>query len=241
MRAACLRTISMLGLMTGLVGCVDDNVGVYIAGNIAGEGDMGVCMFDPESGNYLVRGVWDVGVGAPYTITPEIRNQLLFRGTTTAADPNHVFINRAQVELIGPDGNTIAFPDPVANPNPFSVRMSAFVESSSDPSTPSGSAASLDAIPASYAASLAGLVGPGQTVTVSVKLFGRTGGDIDIETGEWFWPVEICTNCLVSCNAAESAAEELPCAIGQDRTASITPDSSLCGLCAGVPGFDTCL
>ena len=36
-------------------------------------------------------------------------------------------------------------------------------------------------------------------IVLSVRLFGKTGGNIDVETGDWTWPVDVCQGCLLAC------------------------------------------
>ncbi|HJK92229.1 MAG TPA: hypothetical protein RMH85_04960 [Polyangiaceae bacterium LLY-WYZ-15_(1-7)] len=226
--------IVALACLLGLAGCVDDDVSVFIQDNVAPEVSDDGCVYD-ANGEPLARGILNVDSGASYFVYPRIQNQLQMRATSGRAEPNGVHIERAEVTIRDLAGNAIAFD---GLPNPFSVPTSAYIPPASDPTQGGVGVASVEAIPADYGFALGGLVGTGTSVIVDVKLIGETNGTIDIDTGDWSWPVQLCGgSCLFSCSTEDVAAS---CNPGQDSVTRVqccmTDAECASGSCTGAVG-----
>jgi hypothetical protein len=55
---------------------------------------------------------------------------------------------------------------------------------------------------------------------LGIQVFGETGGDIAVETEQWFWPVELCSGlCLLRC--VDSEDQEDGCTPGFDSVTNV--------------------
>jgi hypothetical protein len=103
--------------------------------------------------------------------------------------------------------------------------------------------------PPTSAAIKAGLVigGPSKLVLANIKVFGKSLGGVDLESGEFQFPIRVCRGCLVSfatgddpatqgvdCNLPleAQATTTLPCQTGQD-------EGLPCQLCRSLPACQT--
>lgn len=183
--------------MLTLVGCVDDNVSVFVRGNVAPTKEEGECTYNPGS-LYRLSGVYDVSAGGAYTAVLDVVNQLRSRATNERAETNGVFITSARIALYGSDGSLINPVDLGDRPNPFSLTTSQFyIAPSPSPDSLSASALPVTLIPFDYGLALRQFY-LNEVVTIGVELRGRTNGDIDIEVGEWTWDTTVCDGCLAA-------------------------------------------
>jgi hypothetical protein len=225
------RAVALIGIAMAVLlsGCNTDNVSFFISGNVVPEVSDGLCELDP-GGQTLSRGRVNVEVALDqaYAVFPVYTNQIRSRQSELRANPNGVNITRAQVELRGRNGETLAFEGDT--PNPFSVRTSTFIPSGEGNSA-GRAVGEIPAIPPSYRMRLQNFLDQ-SPILVAIKVFGETNGDTEIETEEWVWPVELCTgNCLFTC-AGEGATGTGSCVPGQDistpeECACNAPDSSM--------------
>lgn len=224
-----MRTFARLGFLScllALVGCVDDNVSVFVSGNLAPMIEETSCTYDPGSASQLSQGTLDVSFGGTFELHPVIQNQLQQRGASGRAETNGVRITRAEVTIEGLDGLPVDF---AGLPNPFSVPMTVYIPPAASEDSPGLGTGSITAIPADYTLSLPIAEGSTTTVVVAVRLIGNTLGDIDIETGDWTYPVEICNGCLLQC-PVDAETTLVSCNPGQD-----TPFAD--ERCAAVPAI----
>lgn len=201
--------VAILASMIALTGCVDDKSGVHITGVLTPENEDGVCAAAPDApSSGLVT--WDLDSA---TLTPAtsltlflgVENQLVERRTDIAVNPNGVDIQGAEVELLDVGGNRL---DLGGLPNPFS--MPASVQIPSGDETSAGAAALvMSIIPASYAGALPADV----TILVSMRLFGETWGQQEIETDKWTFPLQLCRGCLIQC-LPPGGTPLIPCTCG---------------------------
>ena len=213
-----MRTVARLGWLScllTLVGCVDDNVSVFISGNLAPMIEESSCAYDPGSTTFISSGKLDVAFGGSYEIHPIIQNQLQRRGVSGRPETNGIHITRAEVTLEGLDGLPLDFGGFL--PNPFSVPTTVYIPPASSPDAPGAAAGSIVVVPADYTLSLPVAAGSTTTITASVRLVGRTLGDIDIETGDWIFPIEVCNGCLLICEIGPDD-ELVSCNPGQDSS-----------------------
>lgn len=215
----------MLALSLG--GCVDDNISVFIRGNIAPEIEDGLCTYSPSSMSGLTQGRWDIAgsqnYSGNYIVNVAVVNQIQARASTVASEPNGVQITGAEVTLRDLAGDPIAFG---GLPNPFSVPASVYIAPANGPDGTSASAVSIVAVPRDYGASLMAAGNVDTTIVASLRLVGQTNGSIDIRTGEWDYPIAICSNCLFGCPPAGDPGV-LACNPGQDSV-SLDPNTPGC-------------
>ncbi len=189
-------------------GCVDDNPGLVVAGNVQAD-DM--CLFAPTGGSLVAYGVYDTAVGRPYVVAPLFRSGLVSRTAVAAsprAQPNDIAIEGAVVEITAVDG--AALPGVTSS---YTVAMSAFVPTSVD-GEPGVGTGLVEAIPASVGLELAAAtVGVPTTIVVNMTFFGHTTGGTAIDSNPWSWTVQVCSGCLeVACSTMLTAQ----CFAGQD-------------------------
>lgn len=189
-------------------GCVDDNPGLVVAGNVRPDS---MCLFAPTGGALVAYGVYDTAVVRPYVVAPLFRSGLVSRTAIVAsprAEPNNIAIEGAVVELTAVDG--AAIPGVTSS---YTVAMSAFVPTAVDGQA--GVATGLiEAIPASVGLELAAsIAGVPTTVVVNMTFFGHTTGGTAIDSNPWSWTVQVCAGCLeVACSTMLTAQ----CFGGQD-------------------------
>jgi hypothetical protein len=188
---------------------------------------------DPTSPAYG-NGVLDLMLASEYRATLLVGNQMVPRGSSdlVRAETSRIQLNEAEVTVEFADGTTV---------NSFTIPGNGFV----DPSTgtePGWGTFRTVLIDSATANGLRGALGAGsgtrstkigRVVTV-VKVFGKTLGGRNVETGEFRYPIEVCYGCSVSFPASRTlvdgvlpepnckgcaAATDIPelCAMGQDE------------------------
>jgi len=219
--------IIIAAVATSLASCASDNASVYIEGNVIPEQQDVGCSLTAD-GAQLTSGFYNVDFPSAYRVFPLYNNQLLSRATDVRADPNGILIRGAEVELQDLAGAPMDFG---GLPNPFTIPASTFINSG-DVGQPGRNVGELEVIPDPYRAFMAA-GGRRGTIVITVKVFGRTNGNIDIQAGAWQWPVAICGgNCLFECLAADDTTEVLSCSPGQDFGSRVRRD---------IPGVINCL
>jgi hypothetical protein len=197
-----MRTLpkTALALFLLLGACVDDNVSVFTVGMALPAQSDGSCTYDTST--TLASGIYDPSQRDPYLLFPIVQNALISRANEIRPETNGVFIQRAVVSIV----STAAPDTPIVEP--YSVPASGYVP-------PGGQVAiGIEAIPASIA------LAPGQYI-LDISLRGETQGEIEIDTGDFSWPVSVCNGCLFP-----------PCVTGEDA-----PTESL-GQCSPGSNFE---
>ena len=237
MRTLAIYILAPLSIVAS-ASCVDNDASsLYIECNIIPEGDESSCSLDP-GGTCLTRGLYNPSTGAGYRIFPLFTNQLRSRGSDAPlrADPNGVHIQGAEIEIMGADGSTLTFP---GLPNPFSVPTSTFVPSATGPDTGGQNVGDIQLIPPNYASAL--VTNGASTVVVSVRVFGETNGDVDVESDDYLWPIDICSGtCLLDCPDPEMTTESVCCAFGQDFSCTVEPTDESCDAVCGATAASIC-
>jgi hypothetical protein len=240
---------TMLGLSAFAPACVENDQSIFIRNVLAPSTNRqnGTCVYtdDPQQ-PALFEGVLDLGVRDNYFAVVMVANQLIARGdpTNTRAESNRVHLNGAVVKVLDPNGASIA---------EFTSLATGFVDIQSN-NNPAFGTMGVVAIDAPTAATLrAGI--PNRTTTkqivINLKAFGKTLGGVDLESGEFQFPMRVCNGCLVSFTGANDVAQQpqpnclapigggasgggatqSPCFAGQDETVP-------CQLCQGRPACD---
>lgn len=224
------RSVLTLACVLSVAGCVDDNISVFVAGNIAPEITDGVCLYSDKPEAFLPEGAFNIDAGGAYSVNLLVLNQLRNRATSIASDPNGVNIQRAEIELQDEGGT----PLPIS-PNPYSVPVTGFVESGNG--VEAGQApVRVRVLPVSVAQQLQDMGAQNSRIIAQVRLLGETNGTIDIETGQWQWPVQLCGgNCLFVCAGPEEETSMLACEPGSDGASLIAQDrpgfrATFCGM-----------
>ena len=196
--------VALAGAM--LFGCVeDDTAALFVTGHVKPTDDD--CVLESDNPNIL-RGLLDVANGGSYELFPRYQSQLRTRASEAppAADPNGIFVEGAEVELSAPDGSLVGFG---GLPNPFTVTVSDYVAPGSQ------TVGSIQIVPPAYVDSLAAAVGDTGQVVATVRPFGQTAGEVQIEGRAFIWPIDLCVGCLVGCVAPDEDPI-LWCTFGQD-------------------------
>lgn len=227
--------------------CADNDESIFIRGVFAPPANRqnGVCLYqpDPTATKLLGAGTLDLGLRDNYVGVLLVGNQMIPRGdpNNTRAESNRVHLNGAVVKVMDPDGTSVAeftsyamgFADPQNNNNPGYDAMGAILI---DKPTRDGLVGGLPA-----------RSGTTRSLLINVKVFGKTLGGVDVESGEFQLPITVCNGCLVdfsqstdplqnpqpNCKrastgtTAQSGTQQAPCFLGQDE---MVP----CALCTGL-------
>jgi len=208
----------------------------------------GTCTYiaDPTQPAAL-ENILDVGIRDDYVGVLLVGNQEVPRGdpANAKAESNRAHLNGATVHIANPDGSSIP------GVNDFTSLASGFANISQG-NTPGYGLLPIRLVDAPSAAAMgAALQNRTQTktVAVTVRAFGKTLGGIDIESGDFQFPLTVCRGCLVQFTQAatdpaaplpncakpvdttQGSGVTLPCFPGQDE---VTP----CQICQGRPACD---
>ncbi len=197
----------------------------------------GACLYTPDPTQpFLSEGVLDVAITPTYTGRLLVGNQLSPRGDqlNVRAESNRVHLNGAVVRVTGADGASIG---------EFTSVTSGFVDPGAN-NQPSFGIAGLTLLDAATTAAINVQGADSRLVIANVKVFGQTLGGVDVESGEFQFPIRVCNGCLIDFSRGDDPANpgldcnlvidtqsggttQFPCIPGQDE---VTP----CQLCAAV-------
>ncbi|MBX3201582.1 MAG: hypothetical protein KF894_25825 [Labilithrix sp.] len=199
----------------------------------------GVCTYTADVTQPMIsQGVIDIGITDSYVAPLLVGNQLIPRGTAQGAraESNRARLNGAVVRVTDPTGATLS---------EFTALGSGFVDPALN-NLPSYGPFFVTVLDPASVQRIAEQVPVGQTrlLVANIKVFGQTLGGVDLETGEFQYPIRVCNGCLVSFETGDDTTSQErdcslplgdnsqgPCAIGQDEP---TP----CQLCRGRPVCD---
>lgn len=255
--ASWTRRAVVLGVVVCVSGviasaCADNNQTLFIRQVQAPES--GECGFsnDPQ-GDYYMNGVLDLMLTSQYRATLLVGNQIVPRGDSdrVRAETSRVSLDEAEVRVEYTDGTEV---------NSFTIPGNGFVDPSSG-SEPGWGTFRTVLIDSATADGLRGALGATSTsrsskvgrVVAVVKVFGKTLGGREVETGEFRFPIEVCYGCSVSFPAsrwlddgihpvpnclgcADASDVETPCLSGQDEAV----DCCLCHAVLGTAGDQLC-
>jgi hypothetical protein len=215
--------------------CVENDQSIFIRSVLAPSTNRqnGTCVYtDDPAQPLLFEGTLDVGVTDSYRAIVLLGNQMIARGDpgNTRAEPNRVHLNGVVVRVSDPNGGLIA---------EFTSLATGFADFQSN-NNPDYGVMGVVGIDAPTAATLRGQLPLGQDarqVILNMKAFGKSLGGVDLESGEYQFPLRVCNGCLVTfagandpaqtpnpnCLAAIGAAAGggqaglLPCFAGQDE------------------------
>jgi hypothetical protein len=206
--AACLLAASALSAL----GCVENNVSIFIRGVTKEERDEDCIVTPGVDTVLLLRGALDKGYGGGYLAALVVGNQLMARGDADTLKPesNRVQFHKVEVEVFDFFGNSLGFTE---------QPVSGFAEHAQQTDPGYGVVKAVLIEPA-IAALVNTTAGP-TTVVARTQVFGRSIGGIEVETGLWDYPIDVCAGCLTTfpngCQKLKCEDEKLnPCRRGQD-------------------------
>ena len=210
---------------TGVVsapGCAENESSLFVRAVLVVEPPE--CVVKSDAGAaFLLQGLMDVGLTDVYSAALLVGNQLVRRGSRDQlrTETSRISLRGAEVHLASAEGAQLFA---------FSVDGSGFVDPGSS-DEPGYGVMTTTLIPPEFSARA------GTTITARVRVYGRTLGGTEIESGDFWFPIYICRGCLVSfpldaddpaqdgyqciagaADGAESGVSEddIPCHIGQD-------------------------
>ncbi|HOU89619.1 MAG TPA: hypothetical protein PLU22_01175 [Polyangiaceae bacterium] len=203
-------------LACSTVACVDNESSLFIRGVMVLES--GDCTASPDPGGTMqANGILDTSLTSTYIGALLVGNQLVARGA-----PAQLRTETARIALRGAEVRVASTTQSVLKE--FSVDGTGFV----DPA--SGTSPGYGAFFATLIPNLDNI--DRDTVIVNVRVFGRTLGGREVESGELAYPIQLCSQCLISFppeadnpstpeyDCLMPAADDLeePCFFGQDET-----------------------
>lgn len=231
--------------------CVDNDQSIYIRQVMfppqqQGEGQGCVYQAD-QSQPGLFDGVLDLALTDSYQAVLLVGNQMIQRADNlnTRAEPNKAHIDGAVVRVTDADGNDI---------REFTSPASGFADAANGAVANFGlcSVTLIDTATIAAISSKVRTDNNGVLVLANIKVFGETTGGVDLESGEFQFPIRVCRGCLISfagaddplsegldCNLQNSTvggsssggggsnSQTAPCRVGQDSAVS-------CTLCRGL-------
>ncbi len=205
------------------------------------------CLYTPDPTQpFISGGVVDAALRSSYTMHVLVGSQLIARGDPAQprSESNRVRLSGAVVRVTDVNGLLLG---------EFTSLGSAFI----DPAPGTNASFTPFFFNGIDAATLAKITAGGVTsklVVVNAKVFGTTLGGVDVESGEFAFPVQVCTGCLVSfatgddpltdgvdCNLAKASAggvtaapPQAPCEFGQDESVPCQICSEALPACRGL-------
>jgi hypothetical protein len=223
---SCRLGLLVLGTTT-LLSCQDNESMLFIRGAMYLQ--PGNCVLSPDAGaTLLTNGVWDTAFGNSYGISLLVGNQLASKGLKTRArtETSNITLEGAEVSLRQPDGSLL-------RPT-FTAPGAGYIEVGTGEDTGYG-AMNIVAIPLSDANELIENDVVGGYTIAEIRVFGKTLGGQEVESGLFKFPITVCRGCLIRYPSASMGADKLctaskeattgPCRLGQD-------DEINCSLCA---------
>lgn len=220
---------AVLVALLALVGCAPSNPSVDIEGIAAPTDDCGFMPSEAFSATHLLDtspAALAVRGGIQYVAALQVANRIRNGGNYVyplMADPNVWIASEAEVELRGVDGQALG---DLGLPARYRVPVSgAAISSAGGVDEPGRGIVLAEVIPAVYGDALTDRTG---TIVVAVRLTGTTTGDSTQQTGEYAFPLTLCSGCLRTCVVDENC-DEVPASgclsAGQDsQFSACTPE-----------------
>lgn len=203
-------------LTSSTTACVDNESSLFIRGVLSVES--GDCSANADQGATLqANGILDTALTSTYIGALLVGNQLVARGS-----PTQLRTETARVALRGAEVRVASTTQALLKS--FSVDGTGFV----DPAA--GTSPGYGVFFATLIPNLEDI--DRDTVIVNVRVYGRTLGGREVESGELAFPIQLCSKCLISFppeadnpstpeyDCLNPAADDLdePCYFGQDET-----------------------
>jgi len=227
-----------LGVAVGMgPGCADNNSSIFVRSALAVPTD--TCTVSADSSSTVIsRGTLDTAFTTEYHAVLLVGNQLVRRGNTATlrTETSRVTFYEADVRVVdGATNNELTA---------FSVPITGFVDPGSGTEPGYGLASVVLIDSASAQAAVGAFSANDQTVVASKELIanviirGQTLGGVEVETGEWPFPIDVCRGCLIVFpgEADDPTTTNNLCDFREDAQTNCRPglDSFVdCRFCAG--------
>lgn len=206
------KTVSVLSasLLCGLVapGCEENESMLFIMGVLAVETSS--CVAKPERGATLrAAGTLDTAIAGTsgYRAALMVGSQLTARGSREQLRTETARLALEGAEVTLTDSSDRLLPLPF---NPFSTVGTGFVDPASG-TEPGLGAIFVDIIPASISDAVSQALPQGDGIVIAkIRVFGTTLGNQEIESGEYVYPIHVCSGCLVTYPAGSSTPGTTP-------------------------------
>jgi hypothetical protein len=249
-RRAVVAALAVGSAVLASPGCADSEAMIFIRqAQATVSSGSGGCVADASpSSLFRTGGTLDVAFRLQYTAALLVGNQLVARGNASQlkSETSRIALQGAVVRVQDANGSV--------QWGPVTVPGSGFIDPASGANASYGVTDTI-LLGSEYGARLAmelqaqpGLI---RHLTAVVKVFGRTLGGLNVDSGEWQFPLSVCYGCLISfpreaddlklmdqpnCQLAASTGTSLalPCEVGQDDTVDCRvckqffPNSALC-------------
>ncbi len=221
-----LRTAIVFAVIAAAMGCAENRAAFFIQQVQVPTAE---CTVTSEETSYRTAGVVDVAFRRQYHIFPLLRNQLAptENPENFVSETNGIQVEGANIRIWRggrPQGSPFyTFYQPAASyVHPGNVSASSFT------GVPEQAISALlqfslgvdDANQLTFGE----LAGYQDLITVGITMLGITNGNQDVETPEFYFPVNLCFGCLLYCSVSEEGQycpidteATPPCLVGQDE------------------------
>jgi hypothetical protein len=217
--------LGAIGTLCAAQGCVEDGVSMHVICSVQPEVDENGCTWSPDGELCVAEGVLNVRYAANYRMSLRMESGLKARSRDVPpqGEPNGVQITAARVELRTSDGARLSgfkTAAGVALDNPYDALATGYLP-------PNGlNITTIVVIPSELRPSLESAFlraeKPVTQVVAAIKLKGLTNGGLNVESGEFLWPIRLVATsprkAEGQCTEFETACTSL---IGQDGFANI--------------------
>jgi hypothetical protein len=269
MAASWVKLASAVGIASALCSmipsCADNNETIFIRQVQALRAPE--CTVTADATAFVAStGFVDVGLATNYVVFPLVGSQLLARGDArqSKAESNRVLIQGAEVELVEPTGDALSLSglDGGALPNPYTVLATGTIDPSASAEASYG-VTEVEVMPPVFLEAYRRQIlaprgiGTSRTVHARIRVFGKTLGNTDVETGIFTYPINVCYGCgvFVPAEAVEptittrnckggattaTTASRTTCRVGQDSTTDCRFCQGAIPLCTPCSTNDDC-
>jgi hypothetical protein len=193
------RLTLLTAAVAALAACGADNrSSIEILGR-AVPSDPKACTYAPGGTYQLGNGVYDVTLGGEYNVVLYVQNNLVDPKTLNAnnvTSGNAWSVQAVRVRLNPSDYVGDYQPSPALAP----ITGEAILPAATSPIVaPAGGQATISTglLSDSFVTKLQGVPAGGQVV-LGVTLQGKTGDGASLDSGEWMFPLRICSGCLAA-------------------------------------------
>ena len=231
---------ALLAAAAGLLApaCADNESTLFIRDCIPATFQQQLGCVTPEPSdatNPILAGRLDLAFRNSYSCALRVGNQLVEQGSDTQirTETSRVTLYAADVRITDLAGEPISYAGGGAVE--FSVPVSGFVDPGTGEDAGYGYANVLmidTATAEAIGQTVAGASGQPVDVLAGIIVYGRTLGGQELETPEWFFPINVCIGC--ACSETESC-EPMMAGGGQQLIACTTDFDFVCSVDDGIP------